>query len=949
MKTLYFFITTLILSALIGCTYYSFTNNFSQTNLGEFPAPTEGISVRVGQVEGGDEGNPREDWEIMMHRTAPEDDWKAIEQQNMMVKYKYHNSLKNQATTRNQIIIANGNLSGSWSEKGSDNQAGSITAVDFDDVNDQIYAVSPSGTLWKGDLSGTNWVALNESLGFRNNIMEVTQTSSGTRILAAIGGQIYYSDDDGGNWLLSSGLGAGASNGAAVKMLEVEDGNNSIYYIGRIGGLAQLYVSTDHGTNFSSIHTFSQSNGNLLDFWTAINTDEAYLLDADSKLYSISPIGLELMESTSLPTNTWRQLRGSKASGVLVLYAFLNKRQVYQSIDNGVTWNFMGSTPINSWGVGMMASPWTAARLFMGEVNTHKSTDGGASWSYVSQWYQYYSNINKIHADVMTFDAFETSTGTPLILVGSHGGIHASYDDLATTINVATQNLNNAEYYDVRTNPIYTDEVYSGAQDQGWQRTGSANTPGPTSFEQAYSGDYGNLALTGNGQHLWTVYPFGNFNFYSDPQNQAGVIAPGINIDGSHPPASNWIWPTSETYDVASDDIYVGGGSLDNGPGSFLITLSVNGGSLSASQFPYDFRANSNSGTATISAISPSYIDPNTIYVVTSDGTFFYTHNGGASWSKSSSNLAGGSFIGATIYASKHNPDVVWMGGSGYSNSPVFKSLDGGATFTAINSGLPNTLMYDLTANPDETLLFAATEAGAYVYVAYEKKWYDLMSYAAPQGRYFSVEYVEALDAVRFGTFGRGIWDFNVTAQPALPVEWLSFEATTIDNKSVKLDWITASEFENDYFEIQRSANGKDFERMDEIPSMGMSNSEKMYEWTDNVPLLGNNYYRIKQVDRDGSFEYSEVRLAKIAGDQPTIAVYPNPVMAGNDIQVKISKEGQFLGNIFNTNGQLIKTEEVSENGTLSTQDLPAGNYFYRINGVDNSTTFSGKIVVSGR
>lgn len=948
MKAYYKLAPVLLVTGILCGYLYLWESELKSPNKNNYPLPTNGIAIREGQVEGDSEGDPRGDWEKMIHSAAPGDDWQAIERENMLTKYQYRSQLKEQAAVRSQQTFANGKVTGAWSEKGSNNQAGSVSAVDFDYVNDQIYAITPSGTLWKGDLSGITWTPLNENLSFYNNIIEVTQTPTNTRIITAIGPHLYYSDNDGASWTPSEGLTYSQNAGAPTRIMEVADANNSIYYLAQIGTAINLYVSTNHGKDFTQIHSFSNYNNQKIDFWSALGEDDAYLLDAESNLYNITPTAATLINNTSLPVNTWRRLTGSKASGSVVLYAFLNKRDVYQSLDNGMTWTNTGSTPINSWNVGIIASPWTATKLFMGEVNTHQSDDSGETWFHASLWYHYYTNINRIHADVMTFGAYETSNGTPLVLIGSHGGVHASYDELETTENVATQQLNNAEYYDIRTNPIFTDQIYAGSQDQGWQRTATGNTSGAVDFEQALSGDYGNLALTNNGQHLWTVYPFGILNFFTNPQSS--INSQTINVNGSNPPASNWLWPTSETHDLASDDIYLGGGSLDGGPGSYLITLTGTSTAIDATQFDYDFRANSNSGTATISAISPSFIDADKIFVATSDGTFFYTHDAGQTWAKSANILAGQhNLYGATIYASKHDPNRVWMAGSGYSNPPVFQSNDGGATFTPINNGLPNTLINKLTANPDETLLFAASESGAYVYDIATKIWYDFLGTTAPQQRYLSVEYVKDLNIVRFGTFGRGIWDFTIASQPALPVEWLSFDAKSIDNQQVALNWRTASEFENDYFEIQRSANGKDFEAIAEVNSLGMGDVERNYDFVDHFPQLGNNYYRIKQVDRDGSFEYSDIQLAVIEGDQPTIAIYPNPVIAGENVQVKISKEGEFSLAIFNLNGQLVEKQTISENQEVETQNLPAGNYFYQVNQVGKEVNFAGKIMVSGQ
>ena len=113
-----------------------------------------------------------------------------------------------------------------------------------------------------------------------------------------------------------------------------------------------------------------------------------------------------------------------------------------------------------------------------------------------------------------------------------------------------------------------------------------------------------------------------------------------------------------------------------------------------------------------------------------------------------------------TIEPSPVELGVVYIGGSGYSNSPVYKSINHGVSFQSMNAGLPNTLVYQLATSDGGELLFAATEVGPYVYDVYEEEWFDLAGLAAPDQTYWTVDYVPTLQTARFGTYGRGIWDF---------------------------------------------------------------------------------------------------------------------------------------------------------------------------------------------
>lgn len=112
-----------------------------------------------------------------------------------------------------------------------------------------------------------------------------------------------------------------------------------------------------------------------------------------------------------------------------------------------------------------------------------------------------------------------------------------------------------------------------------------------------------------------------------------------------------------------------------------------------------------------------------------------------------------------------------------------------------------------------------------------------------------------------------------------LPVELVSFDVK-IDNTSVLLTWTTASELNNDFFTIERSTNGVDFEALGEVPGSGNSNTVKEYDFFDDAPLMGTAYYRLKQTDFDGKYEYSGLVSVNYMIDEDgicTLRVYPNP------------------------------------------------------------------------
>ena len=109
-----------------------------------------------------------------------------------------------------------------------------------------------------------------------------------------------------------------------------------------------------------------------------------------------------------------------------------------------------------------------------------------------------------------------------------------------------------------------------------------------------------------------------------------------------------------------------------------------------------------------------------------------------------------------------------------------------------------------------------------------------------------------------------------------LPVEMLTFTATP-RGSTVWLNWSTGSEENSSHWVVERSGNGRDFEALAQVNAAGTSVVQVEYNWPDAAPLKGWNYYRLRQVDKDGEHTYSEVRSVLMGVVETEVAVYPNP------------------------------------------------------------------------
>lgn len=170
---------------------------------------------------------------------------------------------------------------------------------------------------------------------------------------------------------------------------------------------------------------------------------------------------------------------------------------------------------------------------------------------------------------------------------------------------------------------------------------------------------------------------------------------------------------------------------------------------------------------------------------------------------------------------------------------------------------------------------------------------------------------------------------FNVSLQvestSALPVEWSHFEVREQDQGAL-LEWTTIGELNNEGFEIQRSVDGRNFERIGWQPGKGTTTVIQHYKFADEHLQAGDYYYRLKQMDYDGQFEYSPVRALTLhAVTSGRLKLYPNPTVDFVYFSTPVT-ESESLS-IFDANGRLLGHERI-RNARLDLTRYPAGTYY---------------------
>ncbi|MGE5365565.1 MAG: S8 family serine peptidase [Bacteroidota bacterium] len=190
-------------------------------------------------------------------------------------------------------------------------------------------------------------------------------------------------------------------------------------------------------------------------------------------------------------------------------------------------------------------------------------------------------------------------------------------------------------------------------------------------------------------------------------------------------------------------------------------------------------------------------------------------------------------------------------------------------------------------------------------------------------------------------TWGSGKLNIYSAIEYTIPVELMSFTAETSDDK-VRLEWSTASETNNFGFEIERSPDKSIFHKIGFMGGAGTSTEKHYYTFTDSLPERKVSYYRLKQIDLDGSFSYSHI-ISSSSIELTSFELmqnYPNPFNPVTTIKYRVPDRSMVDLRIYDILGKEVcrlADNQVSEAGIYEVQfssftyKLPSGIYFYRL------------------
>lgn len=179
----------------------------------------------------------------------------------------------------------------------------------------------------------------------------------------------------------------------------------------------------------------------------------------------------------------------------------------------------------------------------------------------------------------------------------------------------------------------------------------------------------------------------------------------------------------------------------------------------------------------------------------------------------------------------------------------------------------------------------------------------------------------------------------------SLPVELISFNAYK-RNAKISLSWATSSELNFDYFDIEKSSDGKNFYSIAKVKGFGTTNLRQDYALDDEKPLIGKNYYRLKSIDYDGYTEYFTVVMVEFDGSKG-FSIFPNPSEGVSfTAETNFTPQSRAFVVIYTTLGAEVGRYEVSGSNFVLTMPAKLESGVYYAKYISNDFTATNRILV---
>jgi len=758
---------------------------------------------------------------------------------------------------RSQISTsyANDALIGNWINRGPKNMPGAFKFAEMLDGTDIMYGITwnqyvgeynSTSYIYKGTVynpttgtGGDDFELLTANWPNRYQNLFAFEFNGSIRLVAHIeSGPVYYSDNDGQDWILANGL-PEANTSSAINR---QDGN-TIY----VTDNTSVYISTDQGVNFSLLKNFGSSQDSFVytpRYDIQGNAEEVYLI-RDGDFYKLND------------SNTDFDFRGSYTSShnARALSIGGDNRTIYVtedsnywiSTDEGLTWtekfphgNFFGDLSGKmSAGFFFAAHPENPIISVAGYAIPIISTDALSTVQTDHTGWGRYQNGNHLpaleyqnhirfnyHPDFQSSHFFYNSSGDLFSARCSDGGIFVSYKEWSDFPNPGVgydnSGYQNAHFINLNVlntitplvyrNAMFTginnvDHINYGTQDQGSQNIIPGSSGDVLEFYQVIGGD-GPSIDSYDGSNAWRWDRDGDkvwspVNVYTSGGN---VLSIGqINSQ----------FNSSQTIDFTTDSdlgwikTYIDRHSPDKN--IWMLSKSLYRATWDGSTIAgHTINVDNNQ----VAALAQGTIDGDKLYMLQGSKVYISNDRGDTFGTAINTpfNETQGGFTRGDIGSGVVLPgDDDWILFAGPSTNDVgaILSKDGGNTWIDVTGDFPagsDAQTGGMIATPDGSFIFAGTDVGAYVFDVVQEEWHSL---AEGIGIFNTVDldFIETTNTMRFATWGSGILDFNIEStlgveQNAIADTFKLYPNPASDHVFIELDGAIASRTKIDIIDI---------------------------------------------------------------------------------------------------------------------------------------------------
>lgn len=694
-----------------------------------------------------------------------------------------------------------------------------------------IWVGTASGGLWKTTNGGTTWTTNTDNLdvmptlGVNDMAFDINNpntmyiaTGDHTGTTYSVG--LLKSTDKGVTWE-TTGLNYNLNATRVIYNISLHPTNNKILYAATNSGIVK---TTDGGTTWAVVR-----NG----FARAVKVNVTdpnivYAIDG-SRFYRSNDGGTTWLNSSSgLPTGINRIAMEVAPSNSNTIYILASKNDntfggFYKSVDGGANWTTQSTTPnilgyekdgSGTGGQGwydlcLAVNPTNPDNVVIGGINLWQTFNGGTSWINRSFWYRN-PPTPEVHADQHFVKFYNNTT----LFVGNDGGVYRSRNNTVSWTYIGS-GIQNTQLYKIGASDVSTNYVIGGAQDNGTKLFAEGDwydVIGGDGMEcLVKDGDpgmiygslyYGAITRTKDGDGNFVRINDKNAdNKYDDINEEGGWVTPYLT-DPNNP---------SHLY-IGMKNIWK---STDDGDTFVKLT-------------------NGWSATLTILEIAPS----NSAYMIASNGyDFKYSTDGGTTWATKS--RPGSQYISSYRFHPT-NPNIIYATCSGYSaNEKVFMSQDLGTTWTNITYNLLNTPINHSTyfVGNNQNKLFIGTDLGVYSLNEGSNNW-QAFNNGFPQVIVRELEIQKSDTLLVAGTYGRGIWYYDLKSSLTLQKPTLIFPANNSVNialKNIPFRWKSVSDAGS--YQVQISAKNdfstveSDYLAPDTLSERTVQKNFEVYYW----------------------------------------------------------------------------------------------------------------------